>query len=312
VTVRTPWPSADAFASLAARGLVVRTFAHEPLLEGVIRVSVATPDEDDRLLAAIADLLGRAAPAARQPAARPDLRQAGDRLAPHAGDLGAGRALARRQRPHGGRDGRRLPRPHAGGAGLPRSPRPAAGGRRRPPRRRAPHRRGLRAGARPGARSGARGPRRDPALRRRLRPARRGTRALRRRPRRPRRERPGPPPLRTCRRRGRATLWPHMLDSMARAGRVNLHLESRGEDDHHVVEAGLQGPGARPAPRRRGRSATARRRRAPPPRGSCDAPCGGARRLRRGNIRSLRAALERRAPRSRCRRTGGSSSAHRA
>jgi imidazoleglycerol-phosphate dehydratase len=37
-----------------------------------------------------------------------------------------------------------------------------------------------------------------------------------------------------------ASLWPHMLDSFARAGRVNLHLTSAGEDDHHVVEAAFK------------------------------------------------------------------------
>ncbi len=37
-----------------------------------------------------------------------------------------------------------------------------------------------------------------------------------------------------------ASLWPHLLDSFARAGRVNLHLQARGADDHHVVEAAFK------------------------------------------------------------------------
>jgi imidazoleglycerol-phosphate dehydratase len=37
-----------------------------------------------------------------------------------------------------------------------------------------------------------------------------------------------------------ASLWPHLLDSLARSGRVNLHLEADGEDDHHVVEAAFK------------------------------------------------------------------------
>ncbi|MDX6376753.1 MAG: imidazoleglycerol-phosphate dehydratase, partial [Gaiellaceae bacterium] len=37
-----------------------------------------------------------------------------------------------------------------------------------------------------------------------------------------------------------ASLWPHLLDSFARAGRVNLHLTADGDDDHHVVEAAFK------------------------------------------------------------------------
>jgi imidazoleglycerol phosphate dehydratase HisB len=69
VTFRTPWSGEEAFARLAARGLVVRSFGHEPLLAGVIRASVATPPENDRLVAGLAAMLGRPAPAL--PAAAP-------------------------------------------------------------------------------------------------------------------------------------------------------------------------------------------------------------------------------------------------
>ncbi len=64
VTVRTPWSGADAFARLAAERLAVRTFPSEPALSDVIRVCVATPAEDDALLTALARLLDRPEPAA--------------------------------------------------------------------------------------------------------------------------------------------------------------------------------------------------------------------------------------------------------
>jgi histidinol-phosphate aminotransferase len=63
VTLRVPMDSTAAFDALAAQGLVVRTFGHEPLLAGVVRASIATPPEDDRLVVALAQLAGRPAPA---------------------------------------------------------------------------------------------------------------------------------------------------------------------------------------------------------------------------------------------------------
>lgn len=68
VLARTPWQGDDAFAQLAARGLVVRTFGHEPLLADCIRACVSVPAENDLLLAALADMLGRPAPAPHDPA----------------------------------------------------------------------------------------------------------------------------------------------------------------------------------------------------------------------------------------------------
>ncbi|HEY3612678.1 MAG TPA: aminotransferase class I/II-fold pyridoxal phosphate-dependent enzyme, partial [Gaiellales bacterium] len=55
-------PVPDAFERLAERRLVVRTFAHEPLLAGWFRATVSTPDADDRLIEALAELAGRPAP----------------------------------------------------------------------------------------------------------------------------------------------------------------------------------------------------------------------------------------------------------
>ncbi len=51
-------PTPDAFERLAERGLVVRTFAHEPLLAGYFRATVSNPDANDRLCAALAELAG--------------------------------------------------------------------------------------------------------------------------------------------------------------------------------------------------------------------------------------------------------------
>ena len=72
VLARTPWQGDDAFAQLAARGLVVRTFGHEPLLADCIRACVSVPAENDLLLAALADMLGRPAPAPHDPAVGAD------------------------------------------------------------------------------------------------------------------------------------------------------------------------------------------------------------------------------------------------
>ncbi len=67
VCARTPWSGDETFARLCERGLIVRTFGHEPLLADAFRACVATPEHDDLLLAALAELLGRPAPATADP-----------------------------------------------------------------------------------------------------------------------------------------------------------------------------------------------------------------------------------------------------
>ena len=57
VLARTPWSGDEAFRLLADRGLVVRTFAHDPLLADCIRACVALPDDDARLVAVLGELL---------------------------------------------------------------------------------------------------------------------------------------------------------------------------------------------------------------------------------------------------------------
>lgn len=68
VCAYTPWTGDELFASLAKRGLVVRTFGHEPLLANAFRACVASPAEDDRLLAALAEMLNRPTPLPADPA----------------------------------------------------------------------------------------------------------------------------------------------------------------------------------------------------------------------------------------------------
>jgi histidinol-phosphate aminotransferase len=55
-------PAPDTFERLAARSLVVRTFAHEPLLREYLRVTVSNPAANDRLVAALAEIAGGAPP----------------------------------------------------------------------------------------------------------------------------------------------------------------------------------------------------------------------------------------------------------
>ncbi len=64
VTFRLDLDSDAAFDALAAHGCVTRTFGHEPLLAGVIRVTVQTPPESDRLVAAVCAVTGATPPAA--------------------------------------------------------------------------------------------------------------------------------------------------------------------------------------------------------------------------------------------------------
>jgi histidinol-phosphate aminotransferase len=71
-------PTADTFERLAERGLVVRTFVHEPLLAGYLRATVSNPDANDRLIAALAELAGGDAPLSLPPAGgrRAEVRRA--------------------------------------------------------------------------------------------------------------------------------------------------------------------------------------------------------------------------------------------
>ena len=67
-------PTPDAFERLAERGLVVRTFAHEPLLAGYFRATVSNPDANDRLLRGARRARRRRGTAARASGRRPPRR----------------------------------------------------------------------------------------------------------------------------------------------------------------------------------------------------------------------------------------------
>jgi histidinol-phosphate aminotransferase len=71
-------PTPDTFERLSERGLVVRTFAHEPLLARHFRATVSNPDANDRLITALAGLAGGRAPVAAPLAGgrRAELRRA--------------------------------------------------------------------------------------------------------------------------------------------------------------------------------------------------------------------------------------------
>ena len=89
VTFRLPLDSEEAFRRLGERGCVMRTFGHEPLLQGVIRATVADAARDrpaaSRRLAA---LLERDVPAAEPVPAEHDRLwgRRSHRRAPHPRD----------------------------------------------------------------------------------------------------------------------------------------------------------------------------------------------------------------------------------
>ncbi|MDQ4131121.1 MAG: histidinol-phosphate transaminase [Actinomycetota bacterium] len=58
ILFRTAVP--DLFERLTARGVLVRDFSRQPRLEGCLRVTIGTPEEDDAFLEALADSLAEA------------------------------------------------------------------------------------------------------------------------------------------------------------------------------------------------------------------------------------------------------------
>jgi histidinol-phosphate aminotransferase len=58
--VRVPG-AAEAARALAERGLIVRTWSREPRLENCIRITVGRPEENDKLLEALAPLMQKEA-----------------------------------------------------------------------------------------------------------------------------------------------------------------------------------------------------------------------------------------------------------
>ena len=54
--LRTSMPPAQLFEALHARGILVRDVSSYPMLTEYIRISIGTPDENDRLISALRDL----------------------------------------------------------------------------------------------------------------------------------------------------------------------------------------------------------------------------------------------------------------
>jgi histidinol-phosphate aminotransferase len=240
VTFRTPWPSDDAFAALAARGLVVRTFGHEALLAGVLRACIASPPENDRLVEGLAALLGRPAPSLAPVAADPVWGRRGTAsrrtrettIDAVVGLDGAGRSLVSTGvgfvdhmltalATHGLLDlelscmgDMEVDAHHTVedcGIVLGQALDRALGDRR------GIHRFG-----------DARAPLDEALAECTIDLGGRGVSEIEL-------ALSGLPVGGVA-----ASLWPHMLDSLARAARINLHLTSKGEDDHHVIEAAFK------------------------------------------------------------------------
>ena len=193
-----------------------------------------TPADDDALLAALGAAGAGSARSARGDADR-------RRRAPHGRDRRPLPGRARRLRPVGRGHGDRHARPHADRALDPLPDRRRAHLHGRPVGRRAPHGRGRRDRPRPGARRRPGRPVRDRPVRRRPCPARRGAGARDRRPRRPRRDRRSScrsPAIGSARCPG--SLVPHFFDTLARSGRLGIHITGAGTDDHHVLEAAFK------------------------------------------------------------------------
>jgi histidinol-phosphate aminotransferase len=242
VTFRLPLDSGEAFRLLGERGCVMRTFGHEPLLQGVIRATVQTPPESDRLLAALAEILEReAAPVEPVPAEHDRLwgRRATVERATSETAIGARLVLDGTGRTSIATgigfldhmlhalafhacfdldlaiDGDLHVDEHhtvedagiALGQALDRALGDRAGIRRF---------------------GSAAAPLDEAVATAVVDLGGRGVSAI------------------DLQLSGQAvggiaaSLWPHLLDSFARAGRVNLHVTARGEDDHHVVEAAMK------------------------------------------------------------------------
>jgi histidinol-phosphate aminotransferase len=242
VTFRTPLSSDEAWDRLAADGLVVRTFGHEPLLAGVIRATVQTPPETDRLVSAVAELCGR------EPLDPEPVPAEHDYLWGRRGTVG------RRTRETAIEarlviDGSGRTRIRTGIAFLDHMLHALAfhacmdldldcAGDLEVDEHHTVEDCGIALGQALdralGDRAGIRrfgdaaAPLDEALARCTVDLGGRGVSAIDL-------ALTGAPVGGVA-----ASLWPHMLDSFARAGRLNLHLESRGSDDHHVVEAAFK------------------------------------------------------------------------
>ena len=280
-------PVADTFEQLAARGMVVRTFRHEPLLASYLRITVAHRDANDRLAAALAELAEsrlrhgtarpNAPPTTTPPAAPPRCTAARGRRASTSGSRsmaadglasarasGSSTTCSRRSRSGRCSTSTCAARATVGGRAPPVEDCAIALGE-------ALDGLGDRAGL---CRFGdARAPLDRALAHATVDPSGRGVAGI---------DlglgddRIGAVP---------ASLFPHFLDTLARRSRIGLHVSAEGSDDHHRVEAAFKALALalRTAARPR---ATASRA----PRASCERRAG---RLRRGQPALAACAFER-------------------
>ncbi len=57
--VKTVIPPKELFEALHARGILIRNVSSAPMLENYVRISVGTPEENDRLIAALKEIVGQ-------------------------------------------------------------------------------------------------------------------------------------------------------------------------------------------------------------------------------------------------------------
>lgn len=57
--VKTAIPPKDLFEALHARGILIRNVSSAPMLENYVRISVGTPEENDKLIAALREIFNR-------------------------------------------------------------------------------------------------------------------------------------------------------------------------------------------------------------------------------------------------------------
>ncbi|MBL8191827.1 MAG: histidinol-phosphate transaminase, partial [Acidobacteria bacterium] len=56
--VKTSIPPKELFEALHARGILIRNVSSAPMLEHYVRISVGTPEENDKLIAALREITG--------------------------------------------------------------------------------------------------------------------------------------------------------------------------------------------------------------------------------------------------------------
>jgi len=58
-SVKTAIPPKELFEALHARGILIRNISSAPMLENYVRISVGTPEENDKLLSALEEIFSQ-------------------------------------------------------------------------------------------------------------------------------------------------------------------------------------------------------------------------------------------------------------